>query len=659
MNTIIMVFNRFRSHLSDMSDIRNIGSMKFFIFLLNLIFLAVIETYAEDLNELLKIYKKESDLSRITKREAAGNLTLYTRDDLERMQAHMLIDVLRTVPGFHVYRGINGLTLMSPPTYGAIPPTTIRLYINDHDMTSSSFGSAMLIWGEMPIEYVDHIEVYKTSSSIDFGNESGVLVIRVYTKQALRDNGSKARVMADQKGSFELNLYNSEVFDNDFSYFVFANADDYKRERYYNEFEGKKYAFKNDRHGYNLYGNIQYKKSKFEIGKLYKKSGSFLGIGKHKTPTDGNLHAYHFYTHFTQEFENDIKLQLSYDAMNYERSYVDPNGISIADPSSQSGRRSVSNYDIEFKDEVYGAIIEKRVRYEKNSITLGAFYKYKKMEEEGRFDSLQTPQTGNGYDLYSIYAEEGYDFDEKTRFILMAKGDFYRYKKEVDSADELVARVGITKDIDRFRFKLFYTDTYLPNSFYSIFNPSRTPYVANPHLKHAQIKIGSFSATYGQEKWDVKFFMSHHSMKDGVIYRGKFQNSDKTAKFYRYELSGHYYFNPFNTLFCSLFTGTNDKDLLRSPKYGASFRLDDTFGKVDLYNELRYTSSYTDSFYNIYVPYTLDWTLAAKYHVTKDFSAGVRGENLLDRSYYVVYRGYSKPIQSYDRKIWINLEYLF
>ncbi len=615
--------------------------------------------FGEDLNNLLQIYKKESDLSKITKRESAGELTLYTRDQLERMQAHDLMDVLKTIPWLYVYRGANGLTLMTPSTLKALPITASRLYINDHDMTSTSFGSAMLVWGEMPVEYIDHIEIYKASSSIEFGNEAGLVIIKVYTKEATRDSGSKARLMADQKGSWNLDLYNSNVLDNGFSYFVYANDNRYKREPYYNTYNNQQYKFKNNRNGYNLYADFQYKKSRLEVGNLHKRSDSFLGIGIHKTPTGGELDANHLYMHFTQHFDYDIKLQLAYDKMNYKRSYVDPNGIYISDPTSSSGRGIVGDYAIEFEDEIYSAILEKRLHLEKHSLTFGAFYKYKEMEQKGEYDTLDIPWSKNTFGLYSVYGEEQYDYDDTTRFVLMAKGDFYRYQKEVDSADEFIGRAGVIKNIERVRMKLFYTDTYLPNSFYTVYNPSSTPYKANPHLRHAQAKIGSASIAYQQKKWDVELFFLQQRIKDGIYYRGVFANSDATLKLNLFEVSGHYRFDEFNTLYSSLFTADNDQDELRSPKYGGLIRLDDTFGKFDLYNEIRYTSSYTDSVYGVYVPYSFDWTSAAKYHVSKDFSVGVRGENLLDKSYGVVYRRYPQPIQSFDRKVWLNVEYLF
>ena len=616
----------------------------------------------ENLDDLLEIYKKESDLSKETKRESAGELTLYTRDQLEKMQAHNLMDVLKTIPWLYAYRGANGLTLMAPPTLSSVPPSTLRLYINDHDMTSTSFGSAMLIWGEMPIEYIDHIEIYKSSSSIEFGNEAGVFVIKVYTKQAARDSGSKARAMADQEGSWNVDLYNSDLLDSGFSYFVYANANDIKREPYYNERNATRYSAKNDQDGYNLYANLHYKNSTLEIGNLYKRSDSFMGNGIYKTPTGGELDATHFYMHFTQEFDADIKLQLAYDKMNYKRDYIDPNGIGIADPTAPKGRRLVENYAIEFEDEIYSAILEKRFFLGRHTVMLGAFYKYKEMEQEGWYDAIHTQKTKNGLNLYSVYAEEQYRFDADTRFIAMAKGDFYRYDKDVDPANELIARIGLIKNIDRFHMKLFYTDSYLPNSFYRLYNPSATPYGANGKLKHSQAKIASASVEYLRQRWDVRLFWAEHRLEDSITYKSShFVNSDVKTKIDLFEISGHYRYDALNTLYLSLFTGKNNENEVLSPKYGAIVRLDDSFGKFELYNELRYTSSYTYRYSrgSVYVPHSLDWTMAAKYHLNKDFSAGIRGENLLDKSYSVVYRGYPQPVQSFDRKVWINLEYLF
>ncbi|MCF6200950.1 MAG: TonB-dependent receptor plug domain-containing protein, partial [Hydrogenimonas sp.] len=161
----------------------------------------------ENIESLLKAYKVESDLSKITKSEAAGFLDIYTREELEKMQAYTLMDVLKlfTIP--NITRSSNNISQFTKPTFPVMPPFAIRLYVNDHDMTSSSFGSAMMLWSDVPIEFIDHIEVYKSASSVEFGNESGTVIIKLYTKNPEREEGGKVRVMADQRGSLNSDAY--------------------------------------------------------------------------------------------------------------------------------------------------------------------------------------------------------------------------------------------------------------------------------------------------------------------------------------------------------------------------------------------------------------------------------------------------------------------
>lgn len=168
--------------------------------ILLLFFCLAFALYAkENISDLLALYKEESDLSNITKKEAAGLLDVYTRDDLEKMQVRTLMDVLKTLPDIYAGRNYMNLTTLTRPTMQHMPSTAVRLYINDHDMTSASAGSSFLIWGNMPVEYIDHIEVYKATSSIEFGNENAIIVIKLYTKSAGRENGGKVRLSADSR----------------------------------------------------------------------------------------------------------------------------------------------------------------------------------------------------------------------------------------------------------------------------------------------------------------------------------------------------------------------------------------------------------------------------------------------------------------------------
>jgi iron complex outermembrane receptor protein len=89
------------------------------------------------------------------------------------MQVKTLQDILKIIPGFTLSKTSNNLTSISKPTLPNIDLTALRLYINDHDMSSSSFGSAFMVWGEMPIEYIDHIEVFKVVKQLQVDEIQG------------------------------------------------------------------------------------------------------------------------------------------------------------------------------------------------------------------------------------------------------------------------------------------------------------------------------------------------------------------------------------------------------------------------------------------------------------------------------------------------------
>ena len=229
--------------------------------------LFVCNLFADDvaMANLLNKYQAESDLSNQTKRENSGILYLYTREDLERMQAKNLQDVLKTVPGFNLYKNKYNFSLLSLASNHTIPMTGIRIFINDHDMSSVAFGSAFLLWGDMNIEYIDHIEVYKSTSSIEFGDETASIVVKLYTKRADREEGSKLRVMADQKGSSILDFYTASAVNDDLSYFAYAEGSNLKKDTYHKEFASQNYNLKSNLQDYNIYSNIVYKDWFFEL----------------------------------------------------------------------------------------------------------------------------------------------------------------------------------------------------------------------------------------------------------------------------------------------------------------------------------------------------------------------------------------------------------
>lgn len=622
-----------------------------------LLILSALNLFAHEapIDNLLNKYQSESDLSNQTKRESSGILYLYTREELEKMQVKNLQDVLKTIPGFNLYKNRYNFPIISLASNQTIPMTAIRIFINDHDMSSVAFGSAFLLWGAMNIEYIDHIEVYKSTSSVEFGDETASIIIKLYTKRAGREEGSKLRTMADEKGSSIVNFYTAKTVNDDFSYFAYAETSTIKKKTYHKEFKSQNYDLKSDLKDYNIYSNFIYKDWFFELGMIAKDMDSFLGLGKEATPANGgnNLVAQQEYIHVTKKFNNGIKLQLSVDDMDYTQSLIDLNGIDI-----HGLVQAATNYLISFNEKIYSVTVEKKFKSSKNSLFVGGFYKYKSLEENGVLSTLHNSSNRyegnyeNSINYSSLYAEDEFKLTQKISLIGQIKYDINEYEKDVRMLKEITYKTGVKYKDKHLLMQLLYTHLYLPIALYQYYTINRVPYSANNKLEIPKIGMYLFSSKYKFDDSFIKLALGKHIINNPNLLM------DKKTEYTLAELSYNKAFNRTNSFEVTFYDSYNYSSKLYSPKYGVNLQLFNKYKNIDIYNELVCKSSY-DSYNGIKIENSVDWTSAVKYHKSKDVSIGLRGENLLDKGLTQAYQPLSYSVPVVERKIWLNLEYLF
>lgn len=150
--------------------------------LLPLIFVSV--SYASDIEnieELLNTIQKKTDLSSKTKMENGGISFIYTRDDLERMQANYLKDILKSVYPFGYSENKFGL---SDPMYlDSLHPfvsSAMRIFIDNQEITTSLYGSGLIVLGDIDIGFIDHIEIYSQNPSYEFSTEPTFVLIKLF-----------------------------------------------------------------------------------------------------------------------------------------------------------------------------------------------------------------------------------------------------------------------------------------------------------------------------------------------------------------------------------------------------------------------------------------------------------------------------------------------
>jgi len=186
---------------------------------------------SQDIGRLLREYEEASELYRKTRRESLGHVIIFKREDLERMQAYRLGDILRSIRYFTLSNNRFGvLSLFEFGAYSLIPKH-YRLYINDHEVSSLHTGSPFLVWENFPLDLIEHIEIYQAPGAIELGNEPAIVIVKVYTKDPTKENASRIRATATSREGYDIVFYRAEELGADASYlFLISGGSDNRKD---------------------------------------------------------------------------------------------------------------------------------------------------------------------------------------------------------------------------------------------------------------------------------------------------------------------------------------------------------------------------------------------------------------------------------------------
>lgn len=175
-----------------------------------LLFLFATEAMGQSLGQgeegaLLSVYGSEAMIKVVTGIKqpltlAPAVATVITANDIKEMGATDLDEVLETVPGLHVAKSSRGYN----PIYtfrGIFSQynSQVLVLINSIPITNLFFGARSLVWGGMPVQAIDRIEVIRGPGSATYGANAFAGVINIITKTAQDINGTE---IGGRVGSF-------------------------------------------------------------------------------------------------------------------------------------------------------------------------------------------------------------------------------------------------------------------------------------------------------------------------------------------------------------------------------------------------------------------------------------------------------------------------
>lgn len=604
------------------------------------------------MDDLLDQFRVENDLSKMTKQENQGHITVFTREDLERMHAYKLSDVLKTIKTFTYQNNHVGAPAMARFGSAAADSGMVRISINDHDIPAHYYGSAVSTWGDMDLTYIDHIVIYQGASAVSFGDEVGPVMVKMYTKTPERDNGNKATLRYSSYNSSEASFMHA--YDGDkYQYLASGTILENNRKRY--NYNGNELS--RDYNGFNLFGSLSYSNTTIDIAGLSKKADSFFGAAVENTVGDNESKIQHYYITYTNHFLDDksLKLILSADQSELKISEYTPIGFDLYDG------QTINQLSHTHKENTFSANLSKEWSFDNHRLITGMQYKYKTYDViDHTVDGVQTKALIVGPDserIMTLFSDWEYMFNDKNMVSIALKMD--QYERYHYNDKNYIGRLGYTSLFDEhWRLKLFLSKSYMNPSFKQMVTMA-VPFQGNPELKPTEMDTVSGQLRYKDDKHTVWLKLVRKRMENGIMLNQakKYVNSSMINYGNCYNVGYSFRFRTDDKLTFEYSKSTSSAPVIRSSDNGFFIRLFNRFGDFDLYNELIYRSSYSYSSLDIESGY--DYNVGLNYQSDKDLKFSIKGENVLDDAIHTSSSPILPTMPAVDRRVIASMEYTF
>jgi len=614
-----------------------------------LIVIGIIQCFANasEVDTLLNEYNNKNALSQKTIDKNKGHLVLYTRDKLERMHAKTMKDVFKTTPVLYYHENRYGRP--DPLTSGAFEPyrsNFIRLYIDGVEATQGWMGSGIVLYGDMNIDFVDHIEFYYNIPSFETSSEPAYLTIFLYSKEASRDSGGKVSILGGSRG------YNAQTISygeqkEDFSYMVNLSHTDAKREKIAN---GTNTPLSRDFERTQLFSYIKSENQIFHLQVMKKNTDSLAGLSLDATPLVSEMDYLNLHIDYGITLSEHWKSQFTYE-------YLDSDIKQEDDKPFLFGKGSLGNkLYIKGENRTFTGELTYKNKIGKHHITTGIKDRIKTIDSYTVRNIGELHIPFDNENIFSLFFQDQYSLDNNQ---LLTAGVEYNYisRNGGISNDKLLQiRLGYLYLGEKWSYKTYlYRTMFALNSFEIYqnigFNNSIDPQIT----KGITQEIG-----YTGESFVMRLITSYMKDENGLLENNHKGNTKYIISIFNYD----YAFDVDNKMALQLYYA----------RYEDILNLDEL---EDFSGYLSFSNIYNKwSFYNGVVWHQnslnhknyFDLTSSASWDINKDITLTLKADNLLNKAKETnLFRvdlstgAMLKPlsISPIDQRITVEIEYRF
>ena len=116
--------------------------------------------------------------------EAPSMISVITQEDIERMGARTIMDVLRTIPGIEIVQDPMGTSQIAVRGLLEDSSPGVKMLIDGHALNDPITGGATTMYENLSLKNVRRIEIIRGPASVVYGANAFVSVVNIMTKEA-------------------------------------------------------------------------------------------------------------------------------------------------------------------------------------------------------------------------------------------------------------------------------------------------------------------------------------------------------------------------------------------------------------------------------------------------------------------------------------------
>ncbi len=621
-----------------------------YVFKTIILFLWLFFTYflqASEVETLLNNYTHKNDLSQKTIDENKGHLVLYTRERLEKMHAKTLKDVFKTAPVIYYHENRYGLT---DPLSGTSPrpylSNFIRLYIDGVEVTQGWMGSGLVLYGDMNIDFVDHIEFYYAVPSFESAVEPAYLTMFVYSKNPKQDSGGKLSLIAGSRGHNGQSISYGEEKEK-YAYMLNLSHTDAKREKIDN---GTSRPLSRDFERTQLFSYVKTENQIAHLQVMKKNTDSLAGFSLDATPLVSQIDYLNVHMDYGIDFNEHWHAQIAYEWLKTDINQEDDFPLIINNPLSPNRITSIT------KSSTYSAELSYKDTIGKHRITSGIKGRWKSLDSVSLDGFGNIPISFTKENIFSLFFQDQYALSSVE---LLTFGVEYSKLYRNDSINDdalLQLRLGYIFTSESWSYK-----TYLYRTMFALDPLSRQINTQSLNTVPNQVtKAFTQEVSYTKDNSRTRLMVLLMQDQDGLV-----QNigSGKTQYFFTI-FNYDYDFDMDNKVNLQLYYARY-KDIFNLDKledFSGYLSLSNSYEKFDFYNAVIWHQNSIDDINYFDVTSSISW------NASENLTFTLKGQNLLDKAKATgLFRispttgSFLKPlsISPIDQRVTFEVEYTF